>query len=299
MKMPQITTRGRSRKNLMQQSVHGARPRAAARYRAVALDVDGTMVGPDFVVSSRLRDAIGECQRAGAVVSLATGRMMRSAERFAAQSGAAGPVVCYQGAMTFMPGTREVLRHVRLPAATATDAIEFLSTRGAHVNVYVDDEVHVEAATPWATGYASRMEIELRVVPSLRAVARSEPTLVLGVTAGGDAGVLLTGLNDRLGGSARITHSLPHFCEVGSPLAGKELALADLSDRLAIPRSQFIAFGDGKGDAGMLSWAGLGVAIEGGHPDTIAAAHRTAPGPGRDGVALVLEELLAQGRIGS
>ncbi len=273
--------------------------RNGARFRVVVMDVDGTMVGPDFVVSARLRRAVRASQDAGAVVSLATGRMMRSAERFAREAGADGPTVCYQGALTFSTQTREVLRHERVPPGPASEAVRYFRSQGAHVNLYIDDEVFVEATTPWSEGYAARMEIVLRVVPSLEALADRGPTLVLAVAENERTGRLAQEIGDRLGKSARVTHSLAHFCEVGGPGAGKEQALEHLSGVLGIPATQFLAFGDGKGDAGMLRWAGLGVAIEGGHPDTVAAAVRVTGRPDEDGVARVIEELLEDGRIGA
>jgi hypothetical protein len=269
------------------------------RFRVIALDVDGTMVGSDHVVSERLRRAVARVQDTGATVSLATGRMMRSAKRFAREAGAAGPVICYQGALTFVPETGEVLRHERVPVQVARSAIGALKAAGVHINVYVEDEVYVERATEWATGYASRMEIGLRVVASLGDLAESGPTLILAVSEKEHIESIWPALAARLGAGARVTRSLPHFCEVGSPNAGKEQALDHLSGFLKVPQSDFVAFGDGAGDAAMLRWAGLGVAMAGGHADALAAADRTAPGPEEDGVAQVIEELLADGSIGA
>jgi hypothetical protein len=207
-------------------------------------------------------------------------------------------VICYQGALTFSPQTGEILRHERLAADAAEEALRFFKGEGAHVNLYLEDEVYVEQITSWAEGYASRMETQLKVVPSLLDLAAAGPTLILAVDEKERAERLVLEITRRLEGRARVTHSLPHFCEVGSPKAGKERALEHLSGLLGVPRERFVAFGDGQGDKGMIEWAGLGVAMEAGSPDVLAAADRTAPGPDEDGVAQVIEELLHQGRIG-
>lgn len=262
------------------------------------MDVDGTMVGPDFVVSDRLRRAVQSARDAGATASVATGRMMRSARRFVCDSGADGPVICYQGALTFSAQTGGILRHERISPDAAADTLRLFKSAGAHVNFYLDDEVYVEKITPWAEGYASRMELQLNVVPSLLEMADRGPTLILAVDEKERIERLVPDATLLLGGRARVTHSLAHFCEVGSPNAGKERALDHLAEILHVPSERFIAFGDGKGDAGMLEWAGLGVAMKDSHPDTFAAADRVAPGPDEDGVAQVIEELLQQGRIG-
>ncbi len=267
-------------------------------FSVIVMDVDGTMVGPDFVVSDRLRRSVQSARDAGAIVSLATGRMMRSARRFARDSGTDGPVICYQGALTFSAQTGDILRHERISPDAAADALRLFKSAGAHVNLYLDDEVYVEKVTAWAEGYSSRMELQLNVVPSLLDMAGRGPTLILAVDEKERTEQLVLGATRLLGERARVTHSLSHFCEVGSANAGKERALDHLADFLGIPSERFIAFGDGKGDAGMLEWAGLGVAMKDSHPDTLAVADRVAPGPDEYGVAQVIEELLQQGRIG-
>jgi hydroxymethylpyrimidine pyrophosphatase-like HAD family hydrolase len=47
------------------------------------MDLDGTLVGPDLIVSPRNRAAILAAQDRGAFVTLATGRMLRSTLAFA------------------------------------------------------------------------------------------------------------------------------------------------------------------------------------------------------------------------
>ena len=268
------------------------------RYSVVVLDIDGTITGRDLGISPRLMQAVAGARDAGAIVSLATGRMMRSARRFSALLGADGPAISYQGALTFDPASGEVLRHERLDAPTARTAIQALEAQGAHVNVYIDDEVYVAASDPWADGYATRMQVELRTVPDLAAIAAQSPTLVLGVDEERGAGHLADHMSGLLDGTALVTHSLRHFCEVGSVRAGKEQALAHLSGLLGIPPEAFVAFGDGRGDVGMLRWAGLGVAMGSGHSAARAAADFVAPTLAEDGVAQVLEAMLDRGLLG-
>jgi aminocarboxymuconate-semialdehyde decarboxylase len=57
-----------------------------------------------------------------------------------------------------------------------------------------------------------------------------------------------------------------------------------------------VAFGDMPNDVPMLRWAGVGYAMADGHPEAISAADRVAPPCRDDGVAQVLEELLAGAR---
>ena len=267
------------------------------KYSVVVLDIDGTMVGPDRVIPERLKVAARAAEQAGAVVLIATGRMLRSSLQFAKRLGTRSPVICYQGALTVDSDQETVLRHVRLDKDVASLAIQTFDKLGAHVNVYVDDKVHIRRSSAWSDGYADRMDLEPTVVDSLSPVAAQQPTLVLGVIEP-DATELVAAARSAVGDIAEVTHSLPHFCEVGHKDAGKEKALQHLADAWKVPSTRFAAFGDGAGDAGMLKWAGLGVAMEDGHPDAIRSADRRAKGPPGIAVARVLEELLNSGRLG-
>ena len=266
-------------------------------YSAIVLDIDGTMVGPDRIIPDRLKLAARAAEQAGAVVLIATGRMLCSSLHFASELGTQGPVICYQGALTVDADRETVLRHVRLDEAVANIAIETFDRLGAHVNVYVDDKVHIKRSSDWSDGYAERMDLEPEIVDSLAPVAARRPTLVLGVMEP-DASDLVAAARFAVGDGAEVTHSLPHFCEVGHRGAGKEKALQHLADTWGIPSSRFAAFGDGAGDAAMLQWAGLGVAMEDGHSDAIRSADKCAEGPPGIAVAKVLEKLLECGRIG-
>ena len=199
--------------------------------------------------------------------------------------------------MTVDADWETVLRHVRLDEVVANRAIETFDQLGAHVNVYVDDKVHIERSSAWSDGYAERMNLEPEIVDSLAPVAARRPTLVLGVMEP-DASDLVAAARSAVGDRAQVTHSLPHFCEVGHRDAGKEKALQHLADTWGIPSTRFAAFGDGAGDAAMLEWAGLGVVMENGHPDAIRSADRLAEGPPGIAVARILEEMLECGRIG-
>ena len=65
----------------------------------LALDLDGTLVGPDLTLRPRTRAAIIGAVRRGVHVALATGRMSTSAQPFADVLGLRDPIIAYQGAL--------------------------------------------------------------------------------------------------------------------------------------------------------------------------------------------------------
>ncbi len=268
-------------------------------YSLVALDIDGTMIGEDRIVKPELIDAIARVQSSGAVVSVSTGRTLMPAMRITEQAGAVGPVICFQGAMTFDQTAKTEIRHVRLDEEIVGQALDGLMATVPEVMMFLDDDVWVEKRSEWTDGYGKRMGVNIRDTESLRAMADQKPTAIVGVGEPEIIGPLVEKLHGQLNGTALVTHSLPMFCEVEAIGAGKDHAVAHLAESLGIDRSAVIAIGDGKGDQSMIGWAGLGVAIEGGHPDALSSADQIISIPEDSGLVNFLESLSDAGRFGS
>ena len=267
-------------------------------YSLVALDIDGTMIGEDRQIKPELVQAIIRVQSAGAVVSVSTGRTLKPALRIAEEARAAGPVICFQGAMTYDQVTKITIRHERLDQDVATQAITALLKVVPEVMMFLGDDVWVEKRSDWTTSYGERMGIAIRDIDSLISMADKKPTAIVGVGEPTIVEPLVVTLHSQMNGSALVTHSLPMFCEVEAIGAGKDLAVEHLANLLSINRDGVIAIGDGKGDQSMIEWAGLGVAIEDGHPDAISSADQVIAIPEHSGLVNFLNDLINAGKFG-
>lgn len=257
------------------------------------------MIGDDRIVKPDLVDAIARVQATGAVVSVSTGRTLTPALKIARESGATGPVICFQGAMTYDQSTDDAVRHERLAKDVAAQAISGLRSVVPEVMMFLGNDVWVEKRSEWTEGYGQRMGVEIRDTESLMDVADRMPTAIVGVGEPGIVEPLVSKLQDQFNGLALVTHSLPMFCEIEAPGAGKDLAVEHLAESLSIDRSAVIAVGDGKGDQSMIEWAGLGVGVRGGHSDALASADRIIAIPEEHGLVNFMEELLANGQFGA
>jgi len=92
-----------------------------------------------------------------------------------------------------------------------------------------------------------------------------------------------------------VTHSNVHdsLLELSALGVTKATTLALLAARWGIGQHEVIAFGDMPNDLDMLKWAGRGYAVGNAHPSVLAAADEHAPSIHDDGVAQVVERLLA------
>ena len=267
-------------------------------FSAIVSDIDGTLLSRiNGNISPRLKAAVAEVTRRGIPFSISTGRMRRSAWHVHEEIGANATMMCYQGAMAIDASTNTVLRHERLDEETAAAAIAFFKERDLDIRVYVDDDVFVSKLNDVDFDYVQRHKSKLVKVDDLFPLAARKPTVVLGICDPSEMGEHVDDATSLLGKSAEVTRSLPHFCEVGSPLAGKVRALRWLAERHELEPSDYITFGDGLGDLEMTRWAGRGYAVGDAHPMVIDAAEDHLPGPDGEGVAMELERLSGGGLL--
>jgi Cof subfamily protein (haloacid dehalogenase superfamily) len=230
-------------------------------------------------------------QAAGIEVIACTGRPFPGALPWVERIGLTGPIVCYQGAQVRTP-EGEMLLDRGIPHDLAMEVIEFARERGLHVQAYRDDELLVERDRPEAHQYADHAGMEIHVVDDLdQAIGPTTPKLVI-VAESATLEQLLPEVRRRWAGRLNVATSMPTYLEFTTIESDKAKALQFLCQRMGIRQDETAAVGDGRNDATMIAWAGLGVAIEGSPPEVLAVADRTIPGPGHGGIKQLADLLL-------
>ena len=263
-----------------------------AAVRAVAMDLDRTILADNLEFSPAVVRAVGRLGEAGIAAIVATGRMFASARPYALQLGVTAPVICYQGALVADPRTGEWLLHRPMGVALAHEVIEAVDAAGFHMNVYVDDELYVEELNEEAVTYATHARLEAHAVGDLLAWLDKPTTKI--VVVGDPQGLdrLQDELRARFDGRAFIAKSLPIFLELALPGVSKGSALEFVCDRLGIDPGTVVAFGDGANDVELLETAGLGVAVADADAALRPIAGWTVPSVDDDGVAGFLDALV-------
>jgi Cof subfamily protein (haloacid dehalogenase superfamily) len=249
----------------------------------LALDIDGTLMHADGHVTPAVRDAVRRAADAGVHVVLSTGRATFGAtpvlETLALDDGL---VVASNGAVTFTYWPVEVLSSVTFDAREtvklllehvpdALVAVEVVG-RGYRVNrEFPEGEITGEI---WVQDVE-----ELVSEPVTRVIIRhpsqsAEEFIELAERLG------LHGTNYAVGYTA--------WLDLAPDGVSKASALAEVAERLDVPRSQVLAIGDGRNDVEMLRWAGRGVAMGDAPLEVQAAADDVTEDVHRDGVAVEL-----------
>ena len=263
----------------------------ATRYRLLALDLDGTILDFKLHLDPRDVQALHRIVASGVTVVACTGRPFPGALPWAQRLGLDGPIVCYQGAEVRTPDGGVLLDH-GVAHDLAMEVIRYSRERDLHVQAYRDDRLIVERDRPEAHEYAGHAGMEIHVVGDLDpAMGPTTPKLVI-VAAAHRLEEILPDARRRWEGRLNVATSMPTYLEFTSVESDKASALGFLCDKLGVPREQSVAVGDGRNDASMLAWAGLGVAIEGSDAEVIEAADRTIAGPGHGGIQQLADLLV-------
>jgi Cof subfamily protein (haloacid dehalogenase superfamily) len=260
--------------------------------RALACDLDRTLIGEDAVVHPRTRAALVRARDAGVHVIVVTGRMFRSVRPYVLECEIDDPVVCYQGAVVAEPVSGAWLRHIPIERELALEAIAAVEEARFHLNCYVDDELYVEKVTPEARAYADFQNLEIHPVGELRAWLRADPTKLVAVGDPDALDDLEAELKPRFADRLFISKSLPHFLEFAHPDVSKGSGLTFVAERLGFEPEETVACGDGENDRELLDWAGFGVAVANAHEDVRQRADLVVPSVHEEGVAALLESYL-------
>lgn len=261
----------------------------------IALDLDGTLVKGPNGVTPRVRASIRNAQDAGIQITIATGRMYRSARRFAEDLGVTLPIICYQGAMVRHPMTDEIFAHDVVPHGSAVAAIAFARGIDMHVNAYLDDSLYMEADTPEGRFYAASSKVPINFVDDLTAAIAEGTTKLVFVTDEDQVLKTIDSLEAHLDDDVQVTRSHPRFAEVIGRDVNKGRALRAVAGSAGVPIEATMAIGDNLNDLDLIKAAGIGVAMSDGDPRVVAAADWVTGTYEDDGVAQAIDRLLDGG----
>jgi Cof subfamily protein (haloacid dehalogenase superfamily) len=262
----------------------------------LALDLDDTLLNDEFHISPENRRAIRRAADSGVLVTLATGRMFRSAAVHARELQIDLPLITYHGALVRTVEGEETLYHQPVPVEHAKKVVDMAVREGFHVNAYINDELFVAEENEYSRNYQRLANVPVTVVGDLAAFLEEPPTKLTVINHDGRLEGFKDHLFEILGTSLSITVSRPSFLEITDKLATKGQALKALAEMHNIPQSQVAAIGDSYNDLDMIIYAGLGVAVANARDAVKAVANIITLSNTDHGVARFIEKYLFDGK---
>lgn len=282
-------------------------PSQTARPRAIFLDIDGTYADHGLAPDAHV-EAVRTARRLGHLVFVCTGRPLAMVPGHILDAGFDGTIT---GAGARVEVNGEILRDKRFEPGLAALIVETLDAHGAAYILEAPDALHgrtgvdqrlrqvlgpIFAGRPQHDGILSTDVDPLEDILGPMQYSDDLSKTSYAKISVFDSPVPLTGLMESFGPEAGL---IPSSLSALGDRAGeifmagthKAVGIQVVEARLGLRREDIVAIGDSANDIEMLEYAGVGIAVEGGHPGVLAVADRTTAGPAGEGVALALAAL--------
>jgi Cof subfamily protein (haloacid dehalogenase superfamily) len=262
-------------------------------FRLAAIDLDGTLLGPDKMISDQNAAAVRRLRENGVTVIIASGRRHQNSVRFQRQLQLTGPIIACQGGLIRDGESGNVIEAHFLPQSVTRQIISEAESRDIQIIYYHLDHLYVaERNNKWLELYETRVGERAEVIVNLEQLD-------------GRRALKLVWYGDPEAVTEIRPEMSAHYCEKADVLSterenlefmprgiNKATALAKVSAEFGVPTEQVLAFGDGENDVQMLAWAGMGVAMSHGSQAAIKAARRVSPkGPPETAFARAVDAL--------
>jgi hypothetical protein len=269
----------------------------AKTFRLVAMDLDGTLAGPDGVISARTRDAIARAQARGVIVTLVTGRTLPAVRPKVMELGLTAPVILCNGASIYNANDGHILFRRPIASTLSRKIIRFLVQAKLSPVAFVDDGLYsAQTISPNISPRSGLAGMKLHILGAAFERFALAPEKIAVIVRANHARAWVKKLRAETHGKISLTRPYPTLIEMTHRYASKGRALGWLANHLKIPRRQVMAIGDGDNDMDMIQWAGMGVAMGNAPASVRAVSDYVADSVEVDGLAKVIERFILDGK---
>ena len=263
--------------------------------KLIAIDLDGTTLNQDSMITSKTKETLKKAINAGHHVSIATGRPFRMSHQFYQQLELTTPMVNFNGALVHIPnqhwdGERETLINREIAFEILSQKkqlnLDFIAAENRDT-FFIDsfdffDEKIFASSRPGEKNLLSPKNLT------------TNPTSLLVRTDKRFAEAVSAELTRQFGSyvDVRTWGGPTAILEIVSKGIQKAKGVQEIANYLSIDQQDVIAFGDEHNDL-ELDYAGWGVAMANGTDQLKGIANDVTPLSNQeDGLAVYLEKLL-------
>ncbi len=255
------------------------------------MDLDGTLLGKEHQISEENKKAIQAAVAKGVVVTIATGRMYKSALPYARELGVDVPIITYNGALIKSVSGEEFFASY-LATDAVRDVLDYCLKKKWHIQLYSDDQLYFEQDTAYARGYEELAGLKGEVVGSQGLYEHcGQVPKMLSITAGAEeTDMRVAELRARFQGRVFPVKSNANYAEIIGVGINKATALEKLAEKLGVAMDEVMAIGDSNNDLPMLKAAGKSVAMGNANEEVKAACDYVTASCEESGVAAAIRK---------
>jgi Cof subfamily protein (haloacid dehalogenase superfamily) len=240
------------------------------------LDVDGTLVNKQGVISETDRQALREVQEAGLTVSLCTGRVLNACSGILSILQLKGPHIFFDGALVYDFTLERPVYLEPIPPEAVKDASELALRDSIPLDLFSFDKYYVTQKS-WRTELRRTLFGLEATFADFDTLWQKEQIIRGGIITNTEEDTARVRqyaekIKSTLYLSWSVIPKYPgyHFINVLNNGVSKGRAVEALASHLGLHIDQVMAIGDGTNDVSLLAAAGLAIAMDNA-PDSLKA----------------------------
>lgn len=233
--------------------------------KLIALDIDGTLLNSENIITEKTREALIRAQDAGHTLVIASGRDPIGVGPYAEIldfSNHNGLICTFNGGKVINCETSEVLIDHSLEMDLARDILNFAKENDMTYLIYAKDRIITNSEKTYKISYIAEADHNVyEVVENLEDVIDFRPNKILFSIDPADIDEKIELFDKKYKGKVNSFKSTPFFYEIMPIGVEKGASLKEMAKFLGFDIKDTIAFGDERNDLEMLEAAGVGVVM--------------------------------------
>jgi len=267
-------------------------------YKAVFIDIDGTLIKSDHSVSSATISAIQALKQKSLMMALVSARPLHGISRICNTVGLQDyPVASLNGSYISVDGA--IVFDAQIEPTLVEALHDMLQPFGATIIYYEKMKWFAEIEDAHVKHEQKITDVPVIIQPFAETLAQwkqtnSGPNKILVIAAAEKIAEMEKNVKPQFETSLNMYPSKPIYLEIMNKEASKTNAIKALMKRYDIAQAEVIAIGDNFNDKEMIEFAGIGIAM-GNAPDEVkAVADYVTDTNNNDGVRKALEKYFGQ-----
>jgi Cof subfamily protein (haloacid dehalogenase superfamily) len=264
-------------------------------YKLIVFDIDGTLVGPSHILDPYTREILLKLNKFGVQITLATGKNLPATIQIANELQIDLPMILSNGSMI---ETRhgKILEKSVLPLNATERVVTICEEDNRNLVIYIDNDLIIKKMNEdiypiynqvtygiVEIGRWESIKDDFDKVNKCLVIEQHDPKKLID---------LEKRFKQEIGKESDIIFTSSKLLEVLPKGVTKVTGIQKLASSLGFTMREVMAFGDYDNDIGMLSAAGLGVAVQNGSQAAKASADLIIAACDQNGPAKFLEKLM-------
>lgn len=264
------------------------------RYKMIAVDMDGTLLTHEKIITKRNFEALKKAQEKGVLTVVSTGRAIAGVDIYEEIVALENPVILCNGAEIVKFPDGKLLYKQPFERSVAEKVIEEGKKRNTTLCIWSNGKLYANVYNDNVRTYEGYSRGRAKILDDMTPVLDNGITKIVWYDEPDKITAYITEMKAFFGNTSSCVRTAPEFLEFFDPTVSKATAVESIAAGYGIKNREIICIGDGYNDVEMIELAGLGVAMGNAPDDVKSRADFVTETNANDGVAVVIEKFILE-----